>query len=287
MMNSMLKIGAALAATMFAVGFVGAATAADGVSFEQALSSNYTALSQIEMEQGNRRSAQAYAMRAAAAAGGTPTAPDEVDLHRPFLKEQYVGELSQARSRLVSALEKTGRTDAPAEAAQAQASYDCWLEQASEHIQQDHIRACKDSFLAAMDAVEAAANKVVEAPPPPPPAPEPEPSYPENFLVFFDFDRAEVTSEGMSIINQGKTAAHATEFKRIVVTGHADRAGSTRYNMALSQRRAEAVEAALARAGLESGSIRTSARGEAEPLVETADGVREPQNRRVEILIER
>ena len=75
----------------------------------------------------------------------------------------------------------------------------------------------------------------------------------------------------------GKQAATLT------VIGHADRSGSPKYNQGLSQRRANTVKGALVAEGIPGGSISTSAKGESEPLVPTADGVREPQNRRVHI----
>ncbi len=65
--------------------------------------------------------------------------------------------------------------------------------------------------------------------------------------------------------------------------GHADRSGSADYNVGLSQRRADAVKAYLGGRGVPDGAMSTEAFGESRPLVETADGVREPQNRRVEI----
>jgi outer membrane protein OmpA-like peptidoglycan-associated protein len=70
------------------------------------------------------------------------------------------------------------------------------------------------------------------------------------------------------------------------VTGHADRAGPDSYNMALSMRRADAVKAVLVREGVPANQIAVVARGESQPLVPTADGVREPQNRRVEIVLQ-
>ena len=72
---------------------------------------------------------------------------------------------------------------------------------------------------------------------------------------------------------------------RIEVAGHADRSGSPQYNQRLSQRRADNVAAELVRQGVSRGDIAVSAYGETRPLVPTADGVREPQNRRVEIVM--
>jgi len=75
----------------------------------------------------------------------------------------------------------------------------------------------------------------------------------------------------------------ATGQARVVLAGHADRSGSDEYNIALSQRRANNVGRYLEGRGVAAGSISTEAFGESRPLVDTADGVREPQNRRVEI----
>ena len=73
---------------------------------------------------------------------------------------------------------------------------------------------------------------------------------------------------------------------RIVLTGHADRSGSTKYNEGLSMRRANNAMTDLIDLGIPGSSIAVFSKGETEPLVPTDDGVREPQNRRVEIVLE-
>ena len=73
---------------------------------------------------------------------------------------------------------------------------------------------------------------------------------------------------------------------RIVVTGHTDTVGSDAYNMRLSRRRAESVAARLEKDGIASSEIEIVAKGKRDLLVPTADGVREPQNRRVQIVYE-
>ncbi|MBM3560422.1 MAG: OmpA family protein, partial [Alphaproteobacteria bacterium] len=88
------------------------------------------------------------------------------------------------------------------------------------------------------------------------------------------------------ILQQAATHAKGLATVKIRSTGHADRSGSDAYNMRLSQRRADAVKAELVRLGLKASDIAVVARGEANPLVPKADGVREPQNRRVEIVFE-
>jgi OOP family OmpA-OmpF porin len=117
-------------------------------------------------------------------------------------------------------------------------------------------------------------------PPPPPPA-----TTRQSYVVFFDFDRADITAPALQTIRQAAAAAKSGTRTSLSVTGHADRSGSDAYNMALSMRRANAVKDALVREGIPAGNMQVVARGEGEPLVPTADGVREPQNRRVEIVI--
>ena len=250
-----------------------------GAGFNDALAQDYIALSGTEALQGDNRDADTYAQRAMAAAGGNPPGPDQVELRQPFLKHKYVSELSDARQRLVSALDKTGRTKAPDDAAHAQASYDCWIEQASEDLQPADIDACKQAFMDAIAKVEAA---LVEEPPPAEVA-----APPESYLVFFDFDKADITSDGMSVVESAATDAKGTPFKRVVAKGYTDTAGSPDYNMGLSQRRADAVKSAMVDFGTQGDAIDTEGFGEADPLVPTGDGVPEAQNRRVEIVIER
>jgi iron complex outermembrane recepter protein len=119
---------------------------------------------------------------------------------------------------------------------------------------------------------------VVEAAPPPPPPPAPGP-----FIVFFDWNKSVVTPEAASILQASAKAYKETGQARINLSGHADKSGTDVYNEALSTRRSEAVKAYLIGQGVPADAIAASSFGEGKPLVETADGVREPQNRRVEI----
>jgi OOP family OmpA-OmpF porin len=93
-----------------------------------------------------------------------------------------------------------------------------------------------------------------------------------------------MTPEGSRIVDTAASNAKTGTVTRLEVTGHADRSGSDAYNRRLSQRRAETVKAQLLRDGLNESEVVTFAKGESEPLVPTPDGVREPQNRRVEII---
>jgi outer membrane protein OmpA-like peptidoglycan-associated protein/outer membrane protein W len=116
-------------------------------------------------------------------------------------------------------------------------------------------------------------------------APVAAPTLARTYLVFFDWDKANLTERAKQIITEAAGAARKTATTRIEVAGHADRSGTPAYNQKLSQRRADAVAAELVRQGIARNEIAISAYGESRPLVPTADGVREPQNRRVEIVL--
>ncbi|SUE44563.1 OMPC [Roseomonas gilardii subsp. rosea] len=123
-------------------------------------------------------------------------------------------------------------------------------------------------------------------PPPAPVAPVVAPqAVARTYLVFFDWDRYNLTDRARQIIAEAAQNARSTGSTRIEVAGHADRSGTPQYNMGLSRRRADAVAAELVRNGVQRSEITVEAFGESRPLVPTADGVREPQNRRVEIVL--
>jgi len=120
--------------------------------------------------------------------------------------------------------------------------------------------------------------------PVPKPAPAPVPvAQPRAFLIFFDWDRTNIRPDAQQILEAAARAVKQGKQVRIALTGHADRSGRTSYNQRLSERRAAAAKAAMVTLGIPASSIATVGRGESQPLVATADGVREPRNRRVEI----
>jgi outer membrane protein OmpA-like peptidoglycan-associated protein len=101
--------------------------------------------------------------------------------------------------------------------------------------------------------------------------------------VFFDWDKSLITADAAAILDRAAEQFAATGQANVALAGHADTSGAADYNMRLSQRRADAVKAYLAGKGVPEAAMVTEAFGETRLLVETADGVREPQNRRVEI----
>jgi iron complex outermembrane receptor protein len=130
-----------------------------------------------------------------------------------------------------------------------------------------------------------------ETAPPPPPPPEPAPPPPaveakRSFQVFFDFDKSDITAAAAKVIQAAADAVKSGNIVQITVTGHTDTVGSASYNQALSERRAAAVKTGLVADGVSAGEITTIGAGKTGLLVPTADGVREPQNRRAEIVLQ-
>ena len=103
------------------------------------------------------------------------------------------------------------------------------------------------------------------------------------YIVFFDWDKADITPEAVSVLDNAIGAYGNCANVPIKLAGHTDRSGPARYNMGLAERRSSSVRGYLTSHGVPDGSIAGQAFGETRPRVATADAVRELQNRRVEI----
>jgi OOP family OmpA-OmpF porin len=246
-----------------------------GSPFTRALTSEYRDLSAFEAdEMYDWPDAQHFARKGLLAAEGEVVQPE--DLGNWDLPEDRVEEMTAARAKLVGLLDAGARDRVAEAAARAQARFDCWVEQQEENHQPDHISACRDQFFAALAELETAA-----------PAPaQPAAVQPETYVVYFDFDKSNIKPDAAQILDRALADAKGGGTPSISVTGHADRAGSEDYNLGLSLRRADAVREYLINGGVTADQITVSGRGEAEPAVPTADGVQEPRNRRVEIIVQ-
>jgi OmpA-OmpF porin, OOP family len=125
------------------------------------------------------------------------------------------------------------------------------------------------------------------APPAPAPAPvaAPAPAPARSYLVFFDWDKANLTDRARQIIKEAADNSTRVQYTRIDVNGYTDTSGSPKYNQGLSVRRAQAVAGELVRDGVPRNAIGIQGFGDTHLLVSTGPGVREPQNRRVEIVM--
>ena len=209
------------------------------------------------------------------------------------LSQAHYLELGEAREMLVTVLENGARELAADKAAAAQARFDCWVEEQEENWNADDLR-CEREFYALLNdlqsMVKPPAPPVAEAfPEPIEPIAAPEPVQIEEalFIVFFDWDKSNLTSGADEVITATVAEIrNRNDINQIIVTGHTDTSGPISYNERLSMRRAQAVKSALVAQGISEDMIIVQARGESELLVETPDDVREPANRRTQISLE-
>ena len=134
---------------------------------------------------------------------------------------------------------------------------------------------------------------LTRTPPAPKPLVMPEPPRPmtrntacDNALaatVFFEWDSSTLPANVEETLAFAKENMSACRWSRFTVVGHTDRSGSDSYNAPLSLRRAQAVATRMQAMGLPAAAVAVSAKGETEPKVVTADGERNPTNRRVEV----
>ena len=116
-------------------------------------------------------------------------------------------------------------------------------------------------------------------------APAPAPAPARSYLVFFDWDKYNLTDRAKQIIADAAANSKKVTYTKIESNGYTDTSGSAAYNKGLSVRRAQAVAAQLVKDGVPKKDIVITGFGETNPLVPTGPNVREPQNRRVEIII--
>jgi outer membrane protein OmpA-like peptidoglycan-associated protein len=120
----------------------------------------------------------------------------------------------------------------------------------------------------------------------PPPAPAPHAAAtPKAFVVYFPFDRADLTPQAKEVIEDATHYAAQWPDARTTIVGYTDAAGSEGYNQSLSEQRSQAVREALVADGLRAGSVEMDWKGKHDQAVQTPDGVKEPANRRVTIVV--
>ena len=287
-MVSIKALGAALMALALTSGCMSGdiealrGAAPKGDEFTRTLTGEYLRFVNYEWdEMDDWFDARHFARKGLKTAQGVAVPPEAIADWR--LPKDAIPGLERARVRLVGLLAAGARDTSAYHAAIAQARFDCWVEQREENFQPDDIKACRDGFFAAVAAIEGGRAK------PSPRAPNTADTAANGadgerrHLLFFAHDSTEIDDAGGAVIRTIAAAAAHDGSRWIVVTGHTDRSGQDPYNAALSLRRADAVRAALVAAGIAGQRITVKARGEGAPLVATADGVREPKNRRAEI----
>jgi outer membrane protein OmpA-like peptidoglycan-associated protein len=246
-----------------------------GNEFQRSLQKGYADFGRWEYEQGDYRDAKYFNDKARMAAAGQEVQP--VDITRRNIKPEYRQEAAAAHDRMTQALGGDAKTRVPGPLGAAQVYYDCWMEQIEEGHQPEHIAYCKNGW-------ETAMNQLGQRPMAQAPAPQPQAAAPARpYLVFFDWDKAELNQSAGTTIDEIARTIQSGRPATIRLAGHADKSGPDPYNMSLSEKRANTVMNALAQKGIRKDQVRVEYFGESRPLVPTADGVREAQNRRVEV----
>lgn len=252
-----------------------------GSPFAQSLAAEYKDFANFQLDEAfDYPDALHFARKGLAASAGEAVMPEPVtdwNLSNPHIKE-----LSGARGRLIIAYDLGAREIAPATAAKAQVKFDCWIEQQEENWKSQENVTCKQEFLEAMDELEALIQQPEK---PAAPVKEPPPMVPEEalYLVFFNWDSAELSSGARNVIEAIAQEVAKNTPSQVIINGYADTSGNKDYNKKLGFKRATNVRDALIALGVSADLMTIDSRGEEELLVDTSDNVREPANRRVNV----
>ncbi|MDF2367035.1 OmpA family protein [Sneathiella sp.] len=258
-----------------------------GSEFQQALYTGYIELAKAEYNEGDYIDSDRFAEKAMAATRGEqvdPYHPEE--WHLPSDREPV---LIGARERLMQVLNAGAREKLPMQAAKAQTSFDCWVQEQEENWQPKDIAACRDSFVIAMEEIEAAMAPVavvVEEKVVVMEKKEPMMMKPQSFEVNFNFDSDTPLPGSMEEVKAAAEYMKKFEDPKITIAGYTDTVGSVVYNDKLGERRAENVAFMGIEEGMEPKRIIMRSYGKKDLKVQTADGVKNAANRRVVITVE-
>jgi outer membrane protein OmpA-like peptidoglycan-associated protein len=237
-----------------------------GSLFSQALQKEYADLAGAERAEMDWGDAAYFVRKAKAAASGMDVQP--TDLSERSLKAPYAAEAAAMRETLMAALALPSAKKLPGVAAKAQAAgFDCYMQEAEEGHQPDDIAACKATF-------DAAIKTLTDVP-----------AVTGPFIIYFKSGSSMLDNNAMTVIKGAADAFKANKQVTVLISGHTDTVGNARFNILLSQKRAESVAAALASMGVSASAMALEAYGEEKLRVSTVNGAAEAQNRRVEILM--
>lgn len=260
-----------------------------GDAFHKALHNDYVTLAQSEINQADRGSTDYYNTKARHAAANDKVLPTKMNERK--IPAAYVQELTAARGDLMRVLDAGGATRAPKESSRAQTQFDCWMEQQKENFQPQDIADCRGGFLIALNEasgiVYAKAKPMAEPMVAKTPAPTPAKAAVQtasvevgSFTVYFDHNSSALNAKAMTVSDEIANRVKDTQATSVLVSGFTDRSGTLEYNRSLSERRTAAVVAAIKKIGIRP-EVDYRSFGENRSAVETADSVREWQNRRV------
>lgn len=251
-----------------------------GTEFQKALAQEYLQLASEDERNYNWSGSWHFADKGLFAAYGNDVGPENIsDWNIP---EDKRADLEKARDDLLTALKPEVVAAHPVLAARAYRYFDCWVEREEAGWETNRINDCRhgfeDTITELMNETQPAAEGAgaghaagVDT---------------TSYIVFFAWNRADLSKAGIKVATDVADSLAGETGYEVVLNGHTDTTGLEKYNLGLSKKRAEAVKAALVKRGVDADAIKIFAFGESDPRVPTADGVDEPQNRRVEIFIQ-
>ena len=244
-------------------------------NFKEALADNYRKFVNFEAEQMmDWRDAGYFADKALRILKDqSPAKREEIKDWR--IAKPFQEDLKAAARRLDIAMQVIPPDQFSTSMAKAISSYDCWIEQAEEGWQFDHIAQCRTSFEEALQAIENQTKMTFSN----------QGTAKISIELFHNHNEASPLQENLALL-QSFTERHWNDVKmHIHIEGHADRSGTEPYNHKLSVARAIAVSNAIATPWPEEYTSSIAGAGETKPAFTTADGVRDPRNRRTVIEI--
>jgi OOP family OmpA-OmpF porin len=254
-----------------------------GSPFTQGLATGYRGIAQEQAKEYDWVVAEIFAQKALRAAGGEVVLPEVPDDWRYRIGGDTIApvlpELTDVRARLLAKLDGGARDNDAARAAGAQVAYDCWVEEASEPNSADDAAACRKQVLDFLAVTTSAMPAATMAPP--------AAATPEVYLVFFAFDKSDISPVAAKVLDKVVDDFHRTGSARLDVQGYTDLSGSVAYNLKLSERRADAVKDYLVAHGIKPEEVRAEWFGKSNPRVPTPDGVRNQENRRAELYLKK
>jgi len=260
-----------------------AATPPTSGQFEQALFNNYIVLATMERDEYDRRDSATFAKRASMLAAGNSVGPEKIADRQ--LPADRVAVMSGVRKRLTTAFYNGSKLVAPVASADAQSSFDCWMQEQEENRQPEDIAACQNAFIDAMNRIDMAMadDEPVAEPVAAAPAPAPAMAMPDPVVIYFGFDSSNISKLSMVNVDNVVSSYKESKASTLGISGHTDTAGASAYNNALAKERVEAITKALISKGVPASAIIAASFGQTMPAVKTKDNKRDARNRRVEV----
>lgn len=234
-----------------------------GDAFTEALAEDYKVLAEEDKKDASYPQADMFARKGLGAAGGEMVQP--IDPIKADVPPEDVQELAHARTMLADLFQQGVDKKLPDAMAAAQVNYDCWVSELANNDSESAMK-CKANFMEDLNVIQAALSVK-----------------PELFMSFFNSGSAQIDEAGVGILHAAAEAYTNMGAKEVLVLGYTDLIGTDKFNIHLSQMRANAAKAILVQQGVPENVIVALGQGDSNPLVDTKEANRE--NRRIEVII--